>query len=490
MNKLSPIMITGERFKALLDLNSFLTVLWVSSLCGAFIVRAIHLNYNSPFNDEAVYVVVGKMGIFLRDWWSYNAQSWMAGLPYLYPSASALAYETGGIVGSRLLNVFFGVLSIAEIYEITFTINLIPNRKKLASLIAAIIVGFSSTGIYLSRLATYDMPSFFLFFLSVNYLLKASDAENGKYYFIAAVSGLLALYTKIIVGVLLPIVIIFSYMRVAKGSFARKLWWRYFLVPMVIGLLLFAVINLQGFLNYSHSQVNREFISLSRILGVIWENAAIIILLAVPSFFLLYFTRQARMVSFFLLLACAVPILHIITHRLSTLDKHTFLLVAFLAPVIGYGVSSVFNVITDSRMKLRYAAFICIGVVLYGYTEINYSKRFERQWRNGYAMQENLKKLVTPDSKILVAEGAASILALFPHLMPTDVATLDWFEYQGYAGDAAYTQAIEDGYFTVIELDDQAESKEVLSAKVRSALVENYDKIYEENSFEIYARSF
>src|SRR4051812_19070423 len=106
----------------------------------ALAIRVVNLNYNSPFNDEAIYIVLGKMGLFLRDWWTYNAQSWVAGLPYLYPSFSALAYVTGGIVGSRLLSVLFGLLTIGEVYQLTEAVFHKDKHAKAAAIIASIVV--------------------------------------------------------------------------------------------------------------------------------------------------------------------------------------------------------------------------------------------------------------------------------------------------------------------------------------------------------------
>ena len=82
----------------------------------SFLLRVVNLNYNSPFNDEAVYIVIGKMGVFGGDWFSYNAKNWMAGFPYFYPTLTALSYITGGIVGSRFLSVMFGIMSIEAVY--------------------------------------------------------------------------------------------------------------------------------------------------------------------------------------------------------------------------------------------------------------------------------------------------------------------------------------------------------------------------------------
>ena len=65
---------------------------------ASFLVRTINLSYNIPFYDEAVYVVIGRLGLYQHDWWSYNAASWVAGSSFLYPSLAALSYNLRGIV--------------------------------------------------------------------------------------------------------------------------------------------------------------------------------------------------------------------------------------------------------------------------------------------------------------------------------------------------------------------------------------------------------
>ena len=82
----------------------------------SLIVRVVNLNYNSFLNDEAIYVVVGKLGLFNGDWSSYNANAWMAGSQYIFPTLTAVAYFFGGITASRFVNVLFGVLSVMLVY--------------------------------------------------------------------------------------------------------------------------------------------------------------------------------------------------------------------------------------------------------------------------------------------------------------------------------------------------------------------------------------
>src|SRR4030043_1808519 len=192
-----------QKFISLVDKIKLkpLDYLFLLVLVSSFIVRVINLNYNSAFNDEGVYIVVGKMELFTGDWWSYGANLWMAGLPYIYPPLTALAYQIGGLMGSRFLNVIFGVLLIEEVYRFTRLINLFDEKvNQLAGLIAAFLVGFSAIGFYVSELATYDILSFFLLLFAINSFLKAKRYENGKYYFLTAITLLIAFLTKIIMA--------------------------------------------------------------------------------------------------------------------------------------------------------------------------------------------------------------------------------------------------------------------------------------------------
>ena len=68
---------------SLRELQNKEVILLLALFAMAFFVRLYNLNYNSPFSDEALYVVVGKLGIFQHDWFSYNAKIWMGGLSYV-----------------------------------------------------------------------------------------------------------------------------------------------------------------------------------------------------------------------------------------------------------------------------------------------------------------------------------------------------------------------------------------------------------------------
>src|SRR3989344_196804 len=90
----------------------FAKVLYYALFLSVIIRICFNLAYNSPFNDEAIYIVLGKLGVFQNDWTSYDAISWASGWEYIYPAITAIAYQTYGIIGSRLLNTLFGLMML------------------------------------------------------------------------------------------------------------------------------------------------------------------------------------------------------------------------------------------------------------------------------------------------------------------------------------------------------------------------------------------
>lgn len=144
----------------------------------AFAVRIINLSYNSPFRDEAIYIVLGKLGVFDHDWWSYNAQSWLGGSLYIYPIITALAYAIGGITGSRLLNIFLNLSAICLIFKLACQLSRPEKNQRIGSLTAAALTGGASISLYVARLATYDMPSFCLFFCQPVLFAKSKEEKK------------------------------------------------------------------------------------------------------------------------------------------------------------------------------------------------------------------------------------------------------------------------------------------------------------------------
>jgi 4-amino-4-deoxy-L-arabinose transferase-like glycosyltransferase len=466
-------------------------------LMASFIVRVINLNYNSPFNDEAIYIVVGKLGIFQRDWWSYNATSWMAGYPYIYPAFAALSSVTGGIVGARMLNVIFGVLAIETTYKIASMLAK-PSRSVLAGIIAATIMAASSVSIYVSRLATYDMPSFYFLLLSILFLLLAQkkDENPGKWYFLSAVTLILSFFTKIVVGVYIPGMIIYSYL-VARSIGKQKLffWKRYFSIPILVVIATYILTNLSSIRTYFNTQTAREQATFMDLVQNIANYTYLIWGLLALGILGLILKKEFKKLA--ILSTCSLLILsiHFYMHRLATLDKHIYLFLFFSSLIAGLGISNIADFIIK---KVKVKAFLYSGltIVMLVFATASYieAQRFNDLWSNNYNLLNYLSENEQPGDKVLVESGAAPILATYDKNFPTNTSTFDYFKYGQLEGEEAYRKAVKDGYFDLIQLEENTHAKSSNVSNMHTMVAENisssYQLAYSKDGFLVYRRKF
>lgn len=467
------------------DFAVFPTIAAVFGIALAIGVRFLNIGYNTAFNDEAIYIVIGKLGLFQWDWWSYNAKSWMAGLPYIYPPLAAIASQSYGIVGARLLSVFMSILILEEVYRFTRTFYIYEKKHaNLAGLIAAFFAGFAAVGLFVSRLATYDALSILLLLFSINLLVSAHTRNDGRDYFLSALAIFFAIATKIIIAAYIPLLLMLSLAHV-RQPVIRALWARYFIAPLGILLLCLVLINADGFLMYAKSQIGREYISLSAIVAAFWRNAKYAILLGVPAMAAGMVWGERGKIILLAAAASMIPTIHFITHRLATLDKHSFLFIIFMSVIIGHGISVL---LYQKYLQLAGTCVLIAAALFYMRAEARYLDELEHGWINADAMLAVLAEHTRLGNKVLSEQGASTILYLYNKIPPENVTTFDWMEYQGMTGEDAYLQAVRDGYFDFIELDGQFNPN--LAAKIQPELEGKYSRVYFETPFEIYARSF
>lgn len=474
-------------------------LLFAAIITASLAVRLININYNSPFNDEAIYVVIGRMGAFQGDWWTYNAASWMAGQPYLYPTLTGVAYMMHGIAGSRILNVIFGVLMIEAIYVLTTLLvsGWTQKKKAIAGLIASATMGGSAVGMYVSRLATYDMLSFYLLILSITLLLVAQRPKMnyGKWYFLAAMALLFSFFTKIIVAAYIPFIVAYSwYMARKLGAENWKYWKIYFISPLVLFMTLFMAFNWDSLITYLQSQHGRDYSSYGRLLSTYWENSRLEWYLWAVATIGLLIKKQWRLLLIWTSLAGIILGTHLITHRWPTLDKHTFLSVAFLFPLIGIGLTNLVYAAKSKVWRIGTSTVVATALACFWITSYSNLPTYNNQWHNANAMLQYMHDHTKTGDKVLAEVGAAAILTNYDHNFPPNTTTFDYFEYRGQTGEIAFRHALSDGYFSMIELDGgDATSEQAHSGMhnlVRDNLKSNYKVTYHSADFVIYERVF
>jgi hypothetical protein len=471
--------------------SSKLDIIFYFILTISLLIRVVNLNYNSAFNDEGIYVVLGKMGLFAGDWWSYGANLWMAGLPYIYPPLTALAYQIGGLIGSRLLNVFFGVLLIEEVYRFTRLLALYDERTNhVAALIASFFAAFAGIGLYVSELATYDILSFFLLLFAMNSFLKAANFENGKYYLLCSVGLLFAFFTKIIIAVFYPVLFLAAFIILKnrpKPHFRLALI--YLFIPLFIGISLYIITNLGNLLTYvaTHKDLGKAE-SLSNIFEDIAHVTGFTAICSLPAIPIFIKTNKSAKLLWLITLSLVIPLFHLALNREQTLNKHLYLTLIFLAVIAAYGAA----VLIFSKIKLvriMSLATLTIAGIFFIFSSQNLAHELQSEWRNTNDLQAFLKESVHEGDKILTENGGAVILSLYNITFPPkNIVTFDWIDYSNLTGDEGYLQAVEDRYFDFIEIDNQFAGRDVLRASILTEMGSNYRLIYDKDDFQVYER--
>ncbi len=465
-------------------------------LAIALLIRVINLNYNSPFNDEAIYVVLGKLGIFQGDWVTYNPSAWVAGHPMAYPTITSLAYTIGGIVGSRLLNVFFGILTIETIFMITlFLTKKRDSQNYLTASIAAAVVGGSATAYYVSRLATYDMPSFYFLFLSIGLLLLAekTDRNTGKLYLLSSLSLFAAIMFKIISGIFLPFIVLTFFFKLRKTPTQFKFFKNYFLYPLIAAMTFFLLTNFTALVTYYQTQSN-QYASPLQILEMFWTNTYYMLGFYALGTIGMFLHKQYKLWSILTFGGLLALLFHIGIHRLSTFDKHIFLSIAFGSIVAGLGIGNIITSLKGRYLKTLLVGYITTVLALYWFLSYQDGQRFNHQWTDSSPITSYLQSHIKPGDKLLAEVGSAAVLDIYENDHPINVTTFDWFSYSKKEDASAYTKALHDGYFNYVELEGDQESRddshEGIHKLVAENLSENYALTFQSKDFYIYKRRF
>lgn len=174
-----------------------------------------------------------KTGDYLTPWCFGETNFWIA-KPPLYMWLMALSYEMFGFsnFATRLVSPIFGALTLILVYFL---------GKKLFSwkvgFGASLILATFTTFFSFSRHAMTDIASVFFMTAGIYFILGNETGKRSNGY--AALSGAffgLALLTKQVQALLLPLIIIVYYFASRKG---REIFSRRFLLFLSVGLLIF-----------------------------------------------------------------------------------------------------------------------------------------------------------------------------------------------------------------------------------------------------------
>jgi len=176
-----------------------------------------------------------KTGDYLTPW-AYGAISFVIGKPPLLEWLMSLAYQVFGVnnFASRIWTAGFGALSLVLIFYLGKKLY-----NRYVGFMSALVLGTFVTYYVFARYAMTDVPLVCFILASIYFFVLSEGKGNANRY--AVLSGVffgLALMTKQIAALLIPL-IIFAYLVTTKKSL-RVLLTKHFTLFWGVGLLLFS----------------------------------------------------------------------------------------------------------------------------------------------------------------------------------------------------------------------------------------------------------
>lgn len=453
----------------------------------AFLVRVVNLNYNSPFSDEAQYIVLGRK-VIAGHWQEETPFSWVGGMPLFYPALSAVFASFGGVVGARFLNVLLGSLAVYLLYHAAKELNLFKEQGSNERLgwIAALLLALSAIPIHLSRLATYDMLSFTLFLAGLLFWQRILRTESGvgrrreTSVFLAALFFVLAFLAKYIVLVFFFPILFVSLIRFKMSDHGdRRRLARYFFLPIILGIGVYLAMFFPSLQEFLRNQVKEPQNQAGMILSVYQRYTLWSYLLAIAGS-LMVFRRRPLLVIALLGGSLVVPAAHLAMNNSASVYQHAFLSLLFLLPLASVPIIEASK--RDRRVGYLLIALATSVLFSASYRQV---RALESAWHDSRDVMQFLRERLAPQDRILTQEGDVTVLALSG--IPQDRITGPfWFEYQGLERVPAYQKALADGFFTSIQLTTDAHG-EFLSA-VQSGLTDQYQLIYDRHPYLVYRR--
>ncbi len=448
-------------------------------ILASFAIRAFNLNFNSAFIDEAAYIVIGQKILAGNFGSVFNDITWVGGFPFAYPLFSAVFYEIGGILGTRLFNVFLGTAAVLLIYTFTTQLNLFktPKSNQILGLIAAALMATATIPIEASRLAIYDALSFTIFLLGLNFFLKAVRDKNRVFYVLTGVTIFISFLAKYTPMFFVPFILLSGWFltETKRKNFIKYLW-----IPTILLFGLYFILTAQNLIEFFTTQVG-DTSTPFEISQTFFKYSWVIYIFSFLGALALWKTKKYEIEGLYFL--SLVPlIVHILTKNNNTMHQHVFLSLIFILPLAG--AFFVWIIEKNKITGICATASILIFSIIYANIQL---RDLETFWPNSDRASSVLREKVNTQD-IVLAEGSDTILLALQNRIPPDQLIGPFtFDYRNEKGDAAYEKAINDGYFRFVEIESEYFSGELID-RIKPILTIKYVKIFDDGRIQIYER--
>lgn len=403
----------------------------LSSLVVFFCASKLNVIYSLAANSsEAAFIILGRMRIFYNDWFTYDPKNWIGAESFLYPPLAGIFSSIGGVFTVRIVSMLFGIGLMEIVY---LTVKQVYNpKKKILQSIAAISSLILLTPLpffyFFSRIASYDLPSFFFVFLAIYLLAKArrQNSNPGKLYFFAGISLILSVLIRTNTVVFVLPITALALVTINTSTPKNRLFFiRYFIFPLGVCL---------AFLALTHKT------------------------LLTP---------------------------HLITFDNVDYSAEVFALSIVVCMLIGVFIAQFFSRMNNTKIKTLFAAIFSGLILIYFFDAYHYSQRYDVQEHDLSEMLQVIVPKLSPGDRVLSSDASQIMLAAYQAIRPTQIDTTNWFMYKDKTGPEAIGTAIADGYFSIIQINSSSKN-----SWISTAVATNYEQVFNNKSYIVYKRSF
>lgn len=454
-------------------------LLFALLLVVAFLIRFSLEPANTIFYDEAVNATLGAE--VLAGDFSQNATAWTFG-SYLYPLTAGTADAIGGDVGLRLWSAALGMVMLLGVFGTTR--RLFGLR---AALWAALLFGLAGGSIGLGQMAVYDSLSAPLLSLALLCMVNAAFAEGramrvyllaaGVLYSLSALSKYIALlyFPALFLAGIALFLAGFTLFLGRERPLQQLFMWFVPVVTLILGAYLLLNHEALLFMLANSGTLLRVESNRSEI---VWTIVAEIGPLLPAVLAGVWFVRTSdayrggerprwiRVVLPLLILALLLavftaPLYQIVSRNIQSLWKHLVFASLFLAPLAGFGIERMTQVVRQPgrrglALRLGYALVLVLAVGSFVKAGLDRNWGLQHSWPNASGAIEYLRGADWNLDMRVLAEQAA-VYEYYFDLGPNDRdvwSNTFYMEYRELRGLDAMLKGIEDRYFTHVILDD------------------------------------
>jgi 4-amino-4-deoxy-L-arabinose transferase-like glycosyltransferase len=306
---------------------------------------------NTAFGDEALYMWAGH--VELTHWFSHVAVSattyddYFSGAPQFYPPLAAMADSVGGLLGARILSLFFMLGTTILLYSAA---NRLSGRK--AALFSCALWLACEPNLRMGGYATYDPMAIFFICLALWAAVKAAGSKNhAELVGLSAVAAAIGCVTAYSYAIYLPVVVVIGYFAWARERGAKRSLISAAGMIIVMGALLALIptlLHLWHGISFTtiHRDISRDHETRASILQTAWSYAGLVTVISAAAAVIAIAVAKGlpdRLLRCALLgAAFVVPVYQILIAKTGwALDKHLAVGMWCVVLVAGMGLASI-----------------------------------------------------------------------------------------------------------------------------------------------------